>query len=182
MEENKISCTEAAALMEKYLDGELDTQGEAALKSHIASCEACFSEFEKLKKTTELLKESALEPPAELYGAVMKKINAEKKKKNLFIRRAGTVCAAALIFVVASVYMMPKFLGGDNVYSPDGISLHNVKSSESDMSVYDGTDGGGMIACSLLSELEIRNGAYFKIGEYKNGTPLKLAKVQMGTL
>ncbi len=182
-EEIKINCTCAEELMGEYIDGELSAQKKAALESHLSSCERCRKDFEKLEKTVALLGDAAKDVPEELYGSVMAKIGSNKKRKTVLWRRLGTVCAAAFVFVAASVYMLPKFAGeADNMaaegYIAEDASYYSTNSNSKSLDAVPGEeteDNTHIVICSFSSDAEI---ASF---DQKNSA-IKITDVQAGAL
>ena len=170
MENKEISCNEAELLIGSKLDGELDEAEKAILDAHISTCKHCHDELVKLEKTVTLLNKSALTPPAALYSSVMNKIRSEKKSRDIFVRRLGTACAAAFVFVMACAMLLPRFING--VDSDDVISEHGVKSRIVDGTVDIRNETEAVILSSFLSDAKIEIG----------GTEYKLARIQVGTI
>jgi len=61
MDEKKKNCKRIGPLLGRYLDGELDSQQEAAVSAELASCEVCRAEYNRLQKLGALVREVYIE-------------------------------------------------------------------------------------------------------------------------
>ena len=170
MGNKEINCNEAALLIESKLDEELDESSKAILDAHVSTCKHCRDELVKMEKTVSLLKEGALIPPKTLYSSVMNKISSEKKSRSVFVRRLGTACAAAFVFIMACAMLLPRFVDGVN--SNNDITAHGVKSKIVDGITDKENEAGAVVLSSFLSDAKIEI----------NGTEYQLAKIQVGTI
>ena len=95
-----MTCEEAKRLFDEKLDGILDENEIARLDAHLAECEACRLEYERLEKLHTYLTSFAVDIPSELSENVMKSIRSEKKRRILskkWLAPLMTVSAAALL-------------------------------------------------------------------------------------
>jgi anti-sigma factor RsiW len=70
-----MRCSSSEALLDAYVEGELDPRRRALVASHLATCEACTSLFEEFRVIDALLlKPRSLEPAANFTFKVMAEI------------------------------------------------------------------------------------------------------------
>ncbi len=62
-----MTCHDALALLEGYVDGELSPDKETRVKTHLSGCSACRGEFETSVILKELLKQTIPPDPGEEY-------------------------------------------------------------------------------------------------------------------
>ena len=110
-------CEKVLDMLNEYIDGELDANNAALVRSHIENCPECREALEALKKIEQLLDESTEEAPEALCDRVMERVRAEKtasRKKIVFMRRLGIIAAAAVIClaVIASPMLIMVATGG----------------------------------------------------------------------
>lgn len=110
-------CEKVLDMLNEYIDGELNANDAALVRSHIENCPECREALEELKKIEQLLDESVEEAPETLCDRVMEHVRAEKaasRKKIVFMRRFGIIAAAAVIClaVIASPMLIMVATGG----------------------------------------------------------------------
>lgn len=110
-------CEKVLGMLNEYIDGELNADDAALVRSHIESCPQCREALEELEKIEQLLDESIEEAPEVLYDRVMARVRSEKaasRKKIVVMRRFGIIAAAAVICltVIASPMLIMVATGG----------------------------------------------------------------------
>lgn len=96
-------CERYEIMISALLDGELDERDQAELSAHVAGCERCGALAAAFAAVSGTLAESLEEPPAQLHGAVMEKVEAAAKVKrgrNRFMLLRPIIAAAACVAVV----------------------------------------------------------------------------------
>lgn len=111
-----MNCDEVLALMQQQLDAPLSPQQLTALQAHLAACESCRQTQSQLRQIDEALRQTTLEPPAQLHDVVMRRIGAPSKQKKRRFWRSAIALAAAIALVFLAGYAgwitLPGF--GDN--------------------------------------------------------------------
>lgn len=109
-----------------YLLGALDAGEIAALEQHLAGCEECRDELERLRPVVQALPESVerVEPAAALRTRVMSEVRADAaqarpRRRPILLRPA--VGVAALILIAAAVTAFT--LGGDSDSGRDATTV-----------------------------------------------------------
>jgi len=62
-----MTCHDALALLDDFVDGELDPSLAGTMRDHVENCDKCHEEFLATKRLKELLKHTPLENPSEEY-------------------------------------------------------------------------------------------------------------------
>lgn len=119
-----MRCEDITLIMSDLLDKTLSVKEERIVRDHLAECESCRSEFQKLKKVDDILREvvcemvSGIEVPVDLSRKIEKNLVREQKKKLLAgrfpILLKTPVAAAALLFILVTAV----FLSLHNPLSP----------------------------------------------------------------
>ncbi|MEC5425822.1 anti-sigma-W factor RsiW [Virgibacillus sp. C22-A2] len=93
---------EYAELMHAYLDGDLSSQQETVLRSHLENCEACQEHFHELRRTITLIQSAEhIAAPTNFTANVMRNLPEEKKriKYKRWFKAHPIVTAAAIFFI-----------------------------------------------------------------------------------
>ena len=59
-----MQCEDVKPLLSGYIDGELDEKDRDAVEKHLAACDACRTEYEKLRDLVEVTSEMRFKEPA----------------------------------------------------------------------------------------------------------------------
>lgn len=93
-------CEKYMELMSAMLDGELTSEQEAELRTHIDQCEDCRRVYDAFKGISGALTEELVTPPDTLVKGVMYKIKVQKKSEKRFSFGHFTALAACLALVL----------------------------------------------------------------------------------
>ena len=115
-----IRCEYVHSVLEEYLAGELNTDAQAAIETHLATCQSCQNELDFALEVGETLQELPKpEPPAEVFDQVAAYIQSHPEPtpqrwfdslkqtlRGLSIRpvAVGTVAASLIILMTFSAY------------------------------------------------------------------------------
>ena len=80
------NCEKIRELISPYIDGEVTSEERELVDSHISECAECKTEYDKMKKTVEMLNFSALSPDEDLEKAVLTSIRSNARRNKCFIR------------------------------------------------------------------------------------------------
>lgn len=136
-----MNCEKIRELLFDYIDGELDSATEKAIREHLDECAECKKEYEMMLGMSEAIKESYAYAPSELHSVIMSGLEAEKKR----VRRARLIrnltavggCAAAFLITINSWLGRggnePATPPENNKSEADGITLkaENIFTGES---------------------------------------------------
>lgn len=86
-----------------YLDGELAKSDRDGLEAYMAQSEEFAEEFERRKKTIELIKASSFRPKKSIVKPVLRKIEAERRRRSI-IRYSSTAAACVVGAVLIGVF------------------------------------------------------------------------------
>ncbi|MDX6601124.1 MAG: hypothetical protein QOF13_326 [Solirubrobacterales bacterium] len=134
-----------------YLLGALEPGEAAELERHLAGCEECRTELERLRPAAQLLPESVerVEPPRELRGRLMDQVRTEAETAQASRRRRGwhigswslrpVAGLAALVLVVAAAAAYAIGNGGSDeggattvvTGHPPGVTAEMIRQGES---------------------------------------------------
>lgn len=96
-------CERYELMISALLDGELDEREKTELSAHIAGCGRCTALAAAFAASSGALAEGLEEPPADLRGAIMEKVEAAakvKRSQTRFMRLRPIIAAAACVAVV----------------------------------------------------------------------------------
>lgn len=101
-----MRCTTASRLMDDVVDGQTDSDRQAALLAHVADCVACRAEWSAIRRLDQLLSTSpSVSPPPDFKAKVMARLpqnpRVQKPWAGALALFAGTV--TSLVFAVLSV-------------------------------------------------------------------------------
>ncbi len=115
-----IRCEYVHSVLEEYLTGELNADAQAAIETHVATCQNCQNELDFALEVSEALQELPKpEPPAEVFDQVAAYVQSHPKPttqgwfdslkqalRGLSIRpvTVGAVTASLIIFVTFGAY------------------------------------------------------------------------------
>ena len=75
-----IHCEYVHSVLEEYLAGELNADAQAAIETHIASCQGCQNELDFALEIDDILEEiPKLEPPSEVFNRVAAYVQSQSK-------------------------------------------------------------------------------------------------------
>ena len=97
------ACDRYEIMISALLDGELDEREKAELSAHITGCGHCTALAAAFAAVSGTLEEGLEEPPAELHGAIMEKVETAakvKRSQTRFMRLRPIIAAAACVAVV----------------------------------------------------------------------------------
>jgi hypothetical protein len=100
-----MQCDEVRRLLSGYLDGELDEKERDAVEKHLAECDACRAEHEKLRNLVEVTSEMKfIEPAKEVWDDYWSRVY------NRLERGAGWMVfiAGLFVWVALAVYCFVK--------------------------------------------------------------------------
>lgn len=123
-------CERYELMISALLDGELDEREKAELSAHIAGCEHCAALATAFAAVSGTLAESFVEPPGQLHGAVMEKVEAAAKVKrgqNRFMLLRPIIAAAACV----AVLVITLFAANHGVRSAEDTSMASGSNVES---------------------------------------------------
>ena len=86
-----MTCSVARELLGAYFDGELDASAELQLRLHVADCEGCAAELQRMQMRRELMRGGGLSyqaPPA-LEARVRKSLGAHRTPGARSTQRTG---------------------------------------------------------------------------------------------
>ena len=63
----KMTCQDALALLDDFVDGELDSSTAGAMRNHIETCDHCRAEHAATERLKELLNQPSIETPGPDY-------------------------------------------------------------------------------------------------------------------
>ncbi|MGN8647364.1 zf-HC2 domain-containing protein [Gracilibacillus sp. HCP3S3_G5_1] len=100
---------EIIELMHQYLDGDISSENERRLRSHLQSCEACQKHFQELKRTVALITANIeLKPSSDFTSNVMAGLPKEKKrttaKRWMTLHPVLTAAAIFFIFMISGIF------------------------------------------------------------------------------
>ena len=116
-----MRCSEVCELLSSYMDGMLPAEEMKAVDEHLSFCPDCREELRQLEETVAILRNlGEVEPPADLRGSILNKIQASARKGEQVVsiwdrlKRWGSLgglvaVAACLLFV--AVVVSPRFSG-----------------------------------------------------------------------
>ncbi len=83
-----MNCENCLHLLDDLIEGELREQTAAQLEAHIIACVGCASEFAMVKREKEMFASYLfdVEPPTDLRAKFQQKLEAETRKKFVFIK------------------------------------------------------------------------------------------------
>ena len=104
-----MQCEKASALMMARLDRQLDRQATLALDEHLAACDSCRVEWQRLSALDTLFKSAPIwEPPPNLRVQITSRINrAERARRTL----AGGLTLALGTATLALLTLIPVAFG-----------------------------------------------------------------------
>lgn len=75
-----MNCAEFNAIIDSFLDKELDDRDVAEFELHFTSCESCRNELESSEKTTQILRHVLrdVNPPISIKNIVFRKIGDKR--------------------------------------------------------------------------------------------------------
>jgi len=100
-----VNCTRVRSHLGDHLEGDLELQFRARVDEHLGRCASCAEELSELRSTVALLRSlPAPQPPAELAGEVMQRIDAGEGRmrrtpaviRHLFAPQVAAALAAGL--------------------------------------------------------------------------------------
>lgn len=98
-----MNCDEALLAISAALDGELTPAEQGKLSEHLLCCPECRELAEDLRVLSELLEDSAAEPPAELAASIQKAVAEEpqtapapKKRRAPYLRAVAAMLALCI--------------------------------------------------------------------------------------
>lgn len=110
-----MECDKIKNLISDYSAGLLDGRQKVEVDQHLAACQSCAAELEKLYGVLNLVEDlDVMEPPAGLWNGVYNKINQPQKKRawgNVFHRRAVGWSVGFAVAVLAAVMLLTQIYG-----------------------------------------------------------------------
>lgn len=93
-----MRCHRARRLLSPYMDHEIDPGGRASLEQHLAGCERCAAELERLKRQWNALGEDSSVPPLppELWREILRSVE-EAERLPWQRRHRGPLLQAACV-------------------------------------------------------------------------------------
>jgi anti-sigma factor RsiW len=120
-----VTCSIARELLGAYFDGELDASAELQLRLHLADCEGCAAELQRMQMRRELMRGGGLSyqaPPA-LEARIRKSLGP--RRTSLSSWRPFLAIAAAVLFVsVLSVRLMQMRTQTSDTIAQQAVSSH----------------------------------------------------------
>lgn len=128
-----MKCTEIRKIISLYIDGELERETKAAVKKHLAECEACAVEASLLESTAKAVGSvSEIEPPAFLLESiraatverksVMDRVRSAFRPFPAYARMAAAAIAvAAVILVIGQTNVQPPM--NELASTPDPVKI-----------------------------------------------------------
>ena len=111
-----MTCYDALALLDDFVDGELDSSLAGLLRDHVENCDQCHEEFLATKRLKELLKKIPIDNPSEDYWSDTTRLimartvaAAEVYKPNAqppYRRRDRTDFVRSLVSLAASIAIL----------------------------------------------------------------------------
>jgi anti-sigma factor RsiW len=114
-----MTCFDALALLDDFVDGELDSSHAGSVRDHVENCDRCHEEFLATKRLKELLKTSPLDNPSEDYWsdttrlimartvatglptATETRTASQRSNRNDFVRSLVSLAASIAILISA---------------------------------------------------------------------------------
>ena len=120
-----MTCSVAHEMLGAYFDGELDSSAELQFRLHLAECENCTAELERLLRQRELIRGGGLsyQAPAALEARIRKSIGSRSR----FSSDWGpwiALAAAVLLVSTISILLMQGRSGTGNQIAEQAISSH----------------------------------------------------------
>ena len=120
------ACTDHELLLGGLLDNELDAANVAMIEAHVARCEGCRDELERLQALRGLLRSDNVRygAPENLARrvAAMPELSLKAANDNRILRWLGPAVAGALAASLAMVTLLPP--GADSVMDQEIVSSH----------------------------------------------------------
>lgn len=139
-------CEKVLDLLNQYIDGELNADDAELVRAHIETCGSCKKAYGELLELGKIFEEATEDAPAELCGAVMAKVRAQKSvaKRTRFTRRWGGIAIAAAISltVLASPAILLVANGGAKASDMAEALSPTVNNAEADRYY---SDASGMV-------------------------------------
>ncbi len=129
---DNFNCEWAKESISAYLDGELDTEEKVRLESHLNECESCREYLRTMRFIVDEVKNSGVEPPADLHESIMAKIRSDvpdgNKKGFLKLikgrRTISYIAAAVAALAILSPAIIDYVVG--NQKASDGAYEYSV--------------------------------------------------------
>ena len=104
-----MRCYHVSEMMSAHLDGSLDSAESARLQEHLAVCDACQAEWQKLQAVDRLLASTSMVPaPVRVRVQVMTRLSRRDQARRAFI--GGTALALGTV-ALALIILAPMVLG-----------------------------------------------------------------------
>ncbi len=134
-----MSCKKIRKLIDTYLDGELESQQNELIFSHVKTCEKCNSKLNESRKLHKVLTSlSPIKHPSYLHGTIMSRLQTEpcKKKRHFEFPISAWAGVATLIMVI--VFSTVLLLRDNTEKTGLEITLtsHSEKATESLPEIY----------------------------------------------
>ncbi|MHB0913309.1 MAG: anti-sigma factor family protein [Armatimonadota bacterium] len=107
-----MNCKQVLVVLSAYMDGELELPEIESVRAHLAGCDSCLPELERLQRTAATLAATPeIEPPAFLLQAIME---ATAKKPSVLenlraaLRPAYVSAVAGIAVILAAFFMWPS--------------------------------------------------------------------------
>jgi|GEM_PF-3006290 len=108
-----MNCDDIKTMLDDYVEGQLDKAQASAVKAHLAGCQPCRSEAEGLERVTSFISQARpVRVPADAVTNViaqMRRIEAHKRREEVFARHLAWGLAAALLLVLAGLDVFGVF-------------------------------------------------------------------------
>lgn len=150
--EKTPSCKKFRLMADEYIEGELTAAEMREFEAHIAECEECHKEFEKLRALKEAIRSAEEEMPEGLHSRIMASIESEPKKKPrrkaAFFRGAAISVACVMLCLSATlaITLIPMWrsgTGGEGLPNDPQFSLEDTiveECNKSDSALSQSTD------------------------------------------
>ena len=133
-----MNCEEILILMNEKLDGCISPEDDKVLTAHLNKSASSRALFEKMQQADEELKQSRLEPPAQLHDGVMEEIRQQKngrtgRKTWYAVAAIATVAAVLAVLSGIGLVKMPGMQGG----KVNSLSMSEAVRAAASSDVYD---------------------------------------------
>ena len=120
-----MTCTESNALIQAYLDNELDTTTAIALLEHARTCEACHARLQEYAAVKNNIKEKlpTYRVPDALRSQTLSQFEPKRKTWRWSIRWVAPLATGLALGVLAAVMFMPRS-SGDEMPTDDLVWNH----------------------------------------------------------
>jgi len=120
-----VTCSIAREILGAYFDGELDASAELQFRLHLADCERCAAELDRLQMRRELIRGGSLsyQAPPELEARIRKSLGPDRRSSSAW-RPLLAMAAAVLLVSGLSVRLLQMSRRASDAIAEQAVSSH----------------------------------------------------------